>query len=307
MSAWIIPYVDQPPEFWQEVHERFGEQVREVYFPMSTGQVASGRSPQPDRFLDDFLRQAPLPKAVVVNPIVLPLPVEVTAPSVVAALRQLRDDFDVRSVTVANLALARIIKTELPELFVSASVLMGVASPLQSLVAQDWVDAVAPDTRLTRDLTGLQRLRAAFLGEIRLLVNEACIPGCPFRTQHFYEMGYGDEFPRSLCDQMLAEHPWLRLTGAWILPRHLALYEGLYDSLKLAGRVTLQEPDRYLTVLGAYVNREPILPTNIGGGPASPLDDFDITDEWFEYVLHCNKQCDSCMVCRDYYQELHRN
>jgi hypothetical protein len=134
------------------------------------------------------------------------------------------------------------------------------------------------------------------------LVNEACIPGCPFRTQHFYEMGYSDTFPLSLCQRMLEEHPWLRLTGAWLLPKHLVYYEGVYDSLKLAGRVTLRDRDRYLTVLEAYVHRKPILPRDIGGGPASPLDSLDASDEWFEFVLHCDKQCDVCSVCRKYYE-----
>jgi hypothetical protein len=146
-------------------------------------------------------------------------------------------------------------------------------------------------------------LRAAFAAEIRLIVNEACLPGCLYRTQHFYEMGYSPDYPQSLCQALLHEHPWLRLTGAWILPRHLAYYDGLVDSLKLAGRVTLRDPGRYLEVLGAYVNREPILPRDIGGGPASPLEAIDVSDEWFEFVLHCDRQCHVCCVCRDQYAQ----
>lgn len=307
MSTWIIPYVDQGLDFWQEIGNRFGEQVKEVYFPVPGGQFASGRSSQPERFLDDFLRHAPLAKSVVVNPIVLPRPVEQIAPEIVAVLQRLSDDFGVHSVTIANLALARIIKETLPGFTIAASVLMGIVSPLQALVVRDCVDAIGPDTRLTRDLDGLKRLRSAFRGEMRLLVNEACIPGCPFRTQHFYEMGYGESFPLSLCQEMLEEHPWLRLTGAWLLPRHLTFYDGVYDSLKLAGRVTLRDPDKYLTVLEAYVDRMPIQPGDIGGGPASPGDIVDVSDEWFEFVLHCNKRCDACAVCRDYYEESRRD
>lgn len=310
VSTWVIPYVDQDLDFWTEVQERFGRWVKEVYFPMpplAGEQFASGRSPQPRQFLDDFLRRAPLPKAVLLNPIILPRPVEVMAPAILSALRQLRDEYGVQSVTVTNLTLARLIKEALPDLYVTASVLMGLATPAQALMVRDCVDAITPDTRLLRDLTGLKRLRSAFPGEIRLLVNEACLPGCPFRTQHFYEMGYGHDFPLSLCEQMLAERPWLRLTGAWVLPRHLTFYDGLYDHLKLAGRVTLRDRDRYLTLLEAYVNRAPILPTAIGGGPASPLDLIDASDEWFAFVLHCDKRCDICSVCREYYERYHRN
>ncbi|MEM2145019.1 MAG: hypothetical protein QW279_06645, partial [Candidatus Jordarchaeaceae archaeon] len=162
--------------------------------------------------------------------------------------------------------------------------------------------AITPDNSLVRDLAGLRQLRAAFSGEIRLLVNEACLPGCLYRTQHFYEMGYGNFFPQSLCQPLLKAHPWLRLTGAWILPRHLAYYDGLYDTLKLAGRVTLQAPHRYLAVLAAYIRREPLLPREIGGGPASLLEPIDMPDELFAHILHCDKNCHNCTVCHDYYQ-----
>lgn len=303
MSTWVIPYVDQDLPFWEEVAERFGAYIKQVYFPMPGETIASGRPRQPDQFVETFLRRAPLPKAVVVNPIVLPRPVEEMAPLILDALKRLRDDYGVSSVTVTHPELARLIKQSLPEFKITASVLMGIATPAQALMVQDYVDAIAPDNRIIRDLPSLKRLRAAFPGEIRPIVNEACLPGCPYRVQHFYEMGYGEHFPQSLCQQMLAERPWLRLTGAWILPRHLVYYEGLYDSLKLAGRVTLRDPARYMQVLRAYVHREQILPRDIGGGPASVLDAIDMPDELFEFVLQCDKNCHACSVCRDYYEQ----
>ncbi len=302
MSIWVIPYVDQDISFWGEIADRFGMYVKEVYFPVFGGVIASGRSKQPEKFMETFLRHAPLSKSVLVNPIVLPRPAEEMAPHILDVLKSLHGDFGVSSVTVTNLTLARLIKKTLPEFKVTASILMGVATPLQALVVRDHVDAITVDNRLVRDLYGLKRLRQAFSGEIRLIVNEACIPGCPYRIQHFYEMGYGDFFPQSLCQQMLDELPWLRLTGAWILPRHLAYYDGLYDSLKLAGRVTLRDRAKYLTVLNAYVHRQPILPRDIGGGPASVLEAIDVSDKLFEFILRCDKHCHACSVCRDYYE-----
>jgi hypothetical protein len=303
MAAWVIPYVDQPLEFWASIRDRFGPDIAAVYFPMPGGRFASGRCPQPEEHLLAFLGAAPLAAEVVVNPIVLPRPVEDTAPEIVGALRWLEGEFGVRRVTVTNLALARHIKEALPGFCVAASVLMGIAGPAQALMAGGWLDAIAPDTRLVRDLAGLRRLREAYTGEIRLLVNEACLPGCPLRIQHFYEMAYGDARPRSLCTSILEEQPWLRLTGAWILPRHLHHYEGMYDTFKLAGRVTLRKPERYLSVLQAYVEGGAILPRDIGGGPASPPTGLDVTDEWFEYVLQCDKRCATCQVCRTAYEQ----
>jgi hypothetical protein len=59
-----------------------------------------------------------------------------------------------------------------------------------------------------------------------------------------------------------------------------------------------------LTVLNAYVHREGILPRDIGGGPASVLEAVDMPDELFESILHCDKDCHACSICRDYYEQV---
>lgn len=303
MSTWVIPYIDQDAAFWTELDARFGAHIKEVYFPLPGGVVGSGRSHQPNRMLNHFLNDAPFAKSVLVNPIILHRPVEDVSPAIITTLRELYELFGVDRVVVANLALARQIREALPAFHITASVLMGIAMPSQLPMVRDCVDTIVPDTRLVRDLAGLQRLRAAFDGELRLLVNEACLGGCLFRTQHFYEMGYSDQAPASLCQPLLDEQPWLRLTGAWILPRHINHYNGVYDSLKLAGRVTLQQPEKYTTVLQAYIHREPLLPCEIGGGPASVLAPIDLPDHLFEHILHCDKNCHTCSVCRTYYEQ----
>jgi hypothetical protein len=301
MKTWIIPYIDQPPAFWEQVADRFGEQIRSVYFPMPREIVASGRPPQPGSFSESFLR-CPLPKTVLVNPIVLPQAAEQMAPAIIVALKRLSADYGLGSVTLANATLARMIKEALPEFRVGASILMGISTPAQALVVQEFVDSIVLDSRLLRDLSGLKRMRRAYAGEICLIVNEACLPGCVYRTQHFYEMGYSEHAPQSLCQQTLEEMPWLRLTGAWVLPQHLHYYDGLYDSLKLAGRVTLRDPARYLQVLEAYLERKNALPHEIGGGPASPLAPLQISDEFFKHVLDCDKNCLICSACHAYYE-----
>jgi hypothetical protein len=157
---------------------------------------------------------------------------------------------------------------------------MDIASPLQVAMLGDTFDVLVPSGRVFRDQAALRGLRACFPGRLRLMVNEGCLPGCPFRIQHFFEMRAGVAHPRSLCDGLLARSPWLRLTGAWVLPQHLHLYDGLFDELKLDGRATLHDPERYREVLRAYVLRTPLAPNALGGGPASLLSAMDI-DEGF--------------------------
>ncbi len=301
MKTWIIPYIDQPLSFWETVVNRYGEHICSVYFPMPGGEVASGRPRQAEKYMDDFLRYTPLAKNVLINPVVLPQPVAEIAPALIESLKYLAQEFGIRQVTVANPALARLIKEALPGYKVAASILMGISMPVQVLMLQEFVDVIVPDNRLLRDLRGLQRLRQAFGGEICLIVNEACLPGCPYRTQHFYEMGYGCAAPQSLCQPTLEDYPWLRLTSGWVLPRHLSYYDGLYDCLKLAGRVTLREPQRYFQVLDAYIYRQDILPRDLGGGPASVLEAIDMPDALYEKILRCEKNCLACSICQDYY------
>ena len=303
MKTWVIPYSDQEPDFWEEVAGRFKEDILSVYFPMAAGIVASGRPAQPDQHMDSFLRQTFLPKSVLVNPIILDRPAEQVAPAIIEALRQLRGDFNVNSVTVVSLQLASLIKEALPEYRVGASTLMGIHTPAQVMAAKEHLDFIVPDNRLLRDLAGLKLLRQVFPGEIRLIVNEACLPGCLYRTQHFYEMAYSHEYPQSLCKELLDKSPWVRMTGAWVLPRHLIHYDGLYDSLKLAGRVTLRDRSVYLRVLDAYINRKDLLPCDIGGGPASLLEAVRMPDELFKKILNCDKNCLTCNVCQKYYEQ----
>jgi hypothetical protein len=303
MNTWEIPYIDQDVSFWDGIAEKFGDSIHSVYFPMPGEFVASGRAPQPQKFLGTFLQHVSLRKQVLINPILLNRPAEEMAPVLVKALQQLISEFGIAGVTVSNFTLAQIIRKALPDVKIAASTLMGIATPAQVLVAQECVDTIIPDTRVMRDLAALERLRRAFSGEIRLIVNEACLPGCLYRVQHFYEMAYSKCLPQSLCRPTLMAQPWLRLTSGWVLPQHLKIYDGLYDSLKLAGRVTLRDPQKYEQVLGAYIRRDALLPGDIGGGPASFLDAIEISEEWFAQVVRCSKECTRCTVCKDYYEK----
>jgi hypothetical protein len=251
--------------------------------------------------MDEFLRCCPLPKNVLVNPLTLPAAVDAVAPRVVGALRRLQDEHGVRRATVCNLLLASRLRRALPALGLTASTLMDVAEPYQLQTIEGICDTVVAPTRIMRNRPALRRLRAAWRGRIHLLVNEACLPACPYRTQHFHEMGNGFAEPKSLCQELLAAKPWLRMTSVWVLPQHLHLFDGLFDGLKLAGRATLQDPARYAAVLRAYIRRAPMTPDQIGGGPASVLKPIDISEEFYVETLECGRECHLCSKCREVY------
>lgn len=302
--SWHLPYIDQPLSFWARLAEDYGQHIQSVYLPLPPQfGIPSGRPPQPAQHLAAFLRHGPFRISILLNSITLPSPAKALVPRILSALQELWEEGQVHEVTVSNLDLARAIRDRFPSMRIAASVLLDLASPLQALALGDAIDTLVPSNRIMRQRPALQTLRRAFPGRIRIIVNEACLPGCPYRVQHFHEMGSGLEQPASLCDTLLREKPWLRLTGAWVLPQHLHLYAGLCHEFKLAGRVTLRDPNRYLQVLGAYIRRQPLCPNKIGGGPASVLQPVEIPESFFARTMECNYQCDTCSICRDFHQE----
>jgi hypothetical protein len=297
----VVPYIDQPIEFWDRLATDFGGAISEVYFPLAEGGIGSGRPAQPTAHLASFLRRSPLPLAVVLNPVVLPRPLGAVGDQIIEALRRLDGEHGIKGVTVSNLQLASRIRRELPHFQVVGSILMDVERPNQALMLSGVCHVLVPSGRVLRDRAALRELRRAFAGRLRLIVNEGCLPGCPLRIQHFFEMGTEQAHPQSLCVQQLTEQPWMRLTGAWILPQHLGHYEGLFDELKLSGRVTLRDPERYRRVLAAYVSHTPLPPHEIGAGPAAPIDPIEIDEEFVERTLGCGLRCHVCTFCQSYY------
>lgn len=301
-KIWTIPYIDQPISFWLDLFEKYEKYIDEVYFPLPLDTMPSGRPLQPTQHLQDFLEKSPFTLSALVNPIIFLQPIEDIAQNIIEKLKQLYEEFNLHSVTISNLMLAEKIKQSIPGLKLTASVLMDIFSSNQVAMIDEIFDVLVPSSRILRNLTALRSLKDSFRGQIRLIVNEGCLPNCIFRAQHFFEMGAKIAYPKSLCEELLTKKPWLRLTGSWILPQHLHFYTGLYDKLKLAGRVTLQNPSYYREVLDAYVFRKKRLPHKIGGGPAAPREPIEIRDDFFKHTLVCDWDCIACNCCLDYYR-----
>jgi len=302
-NLFIIPYVDQDEIFWQKLTNLYSEQIKEVYLPIIDDFIRSGRPKQPATHLTGFLESGILPVSVLINPIVLARPLEELTNRILRTLESYLKNYNLAGVTLSNLSLASIIKKEFPSLKLTASTLMEIYNKQQLAYLNDVFDSIVPSTRIIRDISALRDFRENYKGKIRLMVNESCLTSCVLRTQHFYEMSNPDiDFPQSLCKDMLGQKPWLRLTGGWILPQHLILFNGLFDEIKLSGRVALQQPDLYFKVFDSYVHGKKLLPNEIGGGPASVNLPVDIGIDFYKYTLECKKNCETCSVCADYWR-----
>lgn len=303
-AGFIIPYVDQKMSFWNKVSDTYGERIREVYFPITDEHIGSGRPKQPEIHLAEFLNSKILPVSVLINPVVLHRPFGEIAEHVIKKIEYYLENYSLVGLTLTNLSLAQSVKRKFPSLKLTASTLMEIYNDQQLVILGDVFDTLVPSTRILRDLDALTRLRIAFKGKIRLMVNEGCLSSCLQRTQHFFEMSNPEiSYPESLCSELLAEKPWLRITGSWVLPQHMFLFNGLYDEIKLAGRVALRDPVRYMKVLDSYIHTKSLSPHEIGGGPSSVNVPMDISTDFYSYTLSCRKNCYSCSVCSGYWNE----
>jgi hypothetical protein len=297
-KTWAIPFVNLPVDFWRSLVADYGCAIREVYFPIDLAGVGSGRPPQPQQHLRSLLEARIVPMSVLVNPMVLPQPLEVIGPRISDELLKLYEMHGVASATLSDVRLAELVRRRVPAMRLAASCLLEITEPGQARALRGLFDVLVPATRVVRLPDRIAALREAFGGPVRLLVNEGCLTGCLDRKQHFYEMALGGGSLRSLCNERLNREPWLRLTGAWILPQHLAQYDRMADEYKLAGRATLGQAEHYRKVLKAYVRRTALWPHEIGGGPASVLKRWSVPAAHFQQLLRCNHVCGDCTICR---------
>lgn len=303
-TLFSIPYVDLPIAFWEKMALQYKSNIKDVYFPMEENVIGTGRPLQPNKFLKKFLESQVLPVSVLINPVVLQTPFEVVKDKLLKCIGKYMLVYNIKGITIANLSLAKEVKKYFPEIELTASTLMDISNEQQLVMIENVFDVLVPSSRVLRDRKKLQSLKAGFPGKIRILVNESCLSSCVYRTQHFFEMSNPEiSHPCSLCNELLEQYPWLSLTGSWILPQHLVLIDGLYDELKLAGRVSLANPDRYFYVFSSYVNRTNLQPHEIGGGPASVNVPAIIDSDFYKITLECDKNCKRCFYCRDYWHK----
>lgn len=300
---WTIPYIDQPLSFWQEIADEFASDIKEVYLPLPFDIISSGEPVQPDKHKEAFLKSGLLKCSALLNPIILAKPVEEMAEKIIEELKKWRSEYNLVSATVTNLTLAMRVHEAIPDLSLTASCLMQISRPNQVEMINGVFDYLVPSPLIVRDLPALEVLRDAFTGKIRMLVNESCLPGCPYRTQHFFEMGCNHPHPLSLCNELLDKQPWMRLTGGWVLPQHLHLYDNCCDEYKLGGRVTLRKVEDYYRVLSSYIYRRKMLPNEIGGGPGTVRLPIEISESYFKKTLYCRQQCHICTTCQEYFSE----
>lgn len=161
-------------------------------------------------------------------------------------------DIGVDSVSIANLAVAALVRRNFPELPIRGSVLSWPTN-LPRLKHQEALGIdplIIPYSEFNRDFKMLPKIRAGLSCGMQLFVNVSCIYNCSYLGEHACSVGHASQLtqnaqrPNSFLDFYLWQctrrrllHPELFLMSRWIRPEDLHLYEAMgFDEFKIIDR-----------------------------------------------------------------------
>ncbi|MEJ2661822.1 MAG: hypothetical protein P8Z73_14010 [Desulfobacteraceae bacterium] len=155
--------------------------------------------------------------------------------------------------------------------------------------------------------------------KLELLVNEGCLPRCPFRQTHEALIASANAglavnaftMNRDLgCLRMLSRAPHRILSSPFIRPEDIHRYREDADIFKICGR-TLGK-DFLMRAIKAYTeerfegNLFDLLDASHWMGEKWELRNPDLPEDFFERMTGCRQDCDNCPVCEEMFARLGR-
>ena len=235
----------------------------------------------------------------------------------VETIRRYEEFYGLSSMTTTSPFLAEVIKTHIPQVKVRASINMDVASPRGMDYIAEYFDGYYLKRELNRNIAAVRQAKAWCVAngkELFMLVNSGCLSDCSEQIFHNNLVAHGAEledidksFPIRGCRAFLQRPGKLQCLirdSNWIRPEDLHIYDGLFDSFKLATRVN-RDPE---TVLTAYVKgtydgsvldlMEPDHRTVLNG---HKIDNKKFPCDFGIRVAACTRECDHCGYCEKVY------
>jgi len=205
-------------------------------------------------------------------------------------------DMGIRWFTLGDLHVAGAIRDTCPEAGIVASTIAEVSTVTR---ARYWVRQVGVNRVVLPRLLNKQPRRIREMMRVgvplEVIVNESCIPGCPYSVAHCTALGgwkttdeaEGGRF-QDICRVIRVEYPWEHYKSE-ILPFSVHHLEGLVTHLKLAGR---DAPTAHIL---SEVERFTVLESNRN----SQLGCYLEPDDVWEKVTTCDHYCEDCDFCED--------
>lgn len=231
-------------------------------------------------------------------------------------IEDLSAELSLTGVTTTSPLIAKFIKQNFPQLAVRASVNMeiGTAEGLDYLA--EYFDGFYIKREYNRNLTKLRELRFwcdRNGKKLYGLANSGCLNFCSARTFHDNLVAHEAEISEmdnayafeGQCAHYLKSNEkredWLRITN-FIRPEDVALYEGMFDEMKLATRMSA-DPARIIKAYctGSYRGAVTDLlePNHVGLFYPAVIENKKLPDAFAKTVMECDKHCAACDFCRN--------
>ena len=236
-------------------------------------------------------------------------------------VEEMRTLFDIGAVTTASPYLAKVIKEAFHDLEIRASVNMRIGTVNAMRCLESFFDSFYLQRELNRDMDAILRLRKWCDDngkKLNMLVNSGCLSYCPYQTFHDNLVAHEAQIDHkdfnmvqsSYCRDWMkseANHPdYLRAT--WVRPEDMHLYAGLFDSYKLATRISYS-PRKIVAAYGRGRHNGNLADLTEPGFDFGKyiIDNSLFPPEWGEKTSHCAHHCDSCGYCRQVYEKVRVN
>ena len=218
-------------------------------------------------------------------------------------------------VTTTSPLIAKFMKENFTEIQVRASVNMGIGTIDGMDYMSDLFDSFYLQREMNRCAEQIEKARDWCHARGKTLfglANSGCLSYCSAHTFHDNLVSHEREIAEmdnayafeGQCVTYLSDcakrKEWLHLTN-FIRPEDVRLYEGLYDGLKLATRVS----NNPAAIVEAYVKGSykgsvhALLEPNHGEAfYPSVIENKALPSEFGKMVMHCQKKCEDCDYCR---------
>ena len=233
---------------------------------------------------------------------------------VINRVKHYRDEFGLQSVTTTSPFIAEAVKDLVDGVMTRASINMDISSAQGMDYSAPYFDGYYLKRELNRDLARIRSVRAwcdKNGKQLFMLANSGCLNDCSIRIFHNNLVAHGGEledvdkrYPLRGCrDYLMREGklPSLIKDTNWVRPEDIHLYDGLFDSIKLATRVN-RDPERILKAYVAEKYDGSILDL-LEPDHSYPLRGGRIENKLFpadfgERVGNCKKVCEDCDYCK---------
>lgn len=167
----------------------------------------------------------------------------VNASRVICYVKKLHAD-GLDTITVANPIYMQKIRKEVLGLTIVVSVFSGVDTVQKALFYKKFGADIITPNEINRNLELLKEIKETAEVDLRLMANEGCLYGCPYRLFHENFTSHASKVPntnaRDICAEQCCEFrkldPSQLLKSDWIRPEDVHRYKKITSLFKIVGR-----------------------------------------------------------------------